>query len=403
MIRNGKVWGRARNRSDAKWVEIPIKKRMANPKALDTDSELFIVIDSKDIVYTSFGGLDTNYSDIKWTRHWGAPVRASLNMKLPPYCESFSLSYLSPGEDKYYEAKNGNKHDVGAGVTHLFFLSQQGQHITYLDPWLPKDYSYELGTPVNGRFQAAAIASSGSTVMITNKYGDIYTRTYDFDMVGADRFFFKYSWDPKLCTTSIETVPIPREIPRLLPIDGWKQEPKINGKITNILTVVKMPPGTLKRELRVEGEDKNGLSGYYTKTLTDATWSFVHTGDSIKGKWLDNKTEDCTSLTLGPDESVSFTHKSDSLELNLPNFHPYCSPTLLVVKRPDSPVENFKLHSHELIRQVARERGITAKNLKLGGAIESADGSFIPVDITVNSKSIAIKGKSFEWKMDKTN
>jgi hypothetical protein len=80
-------------------------------------------------------------------------------------------------------------------MTMLPALTGDGSRITYADPWLPNDDSYEIGGPLGGRFQAESLSAAGSTTFVMNKYGDMYTRTFDFDSSGPDSIFFRYSWD----------------------------------------------------------------------------------------------------------------------------------------------------------------------------------------------------------------
>ena len=62
-------------------------------------------------------------------------------------------------------------------------------------PVAANDDSYEIGGPLGGRFQADSLSAAGSTTFVMNKYGDMYTRTFDFDSSGSDSIFFRYSWE----------------------------------------------------------------------------------------------------------------------------------------------------------------------------------------------------------------
>src|SRR3546814_12719902 len=82
----------------------------------------------------------------------------------------------------------GNLHPVGNGkVSHIWSLRDDGQHYRFNDPWLPRDDSYEMCGPQRGQFRGVNLSASGSTIFTINRYGDLYTRHYDFDLSGDDR------------------------------------------------------------------------------------------------------------------------------------------------------------------------------------------------------------------------
>lgn len=370
VLRNCIIWYKNKKESGAEWKRLSLHKNISCPKEIHVDSELLIALDSANRIFTLFGALCDDTGEFKWFEHWGAPFRLASGMAVPADNNGIAFSYLSPLEDAYYRTANGNKYDVGKGVSNLFFLRQKGQHIIYLDPWLPNDFSYQVGSPHRGRFQAIAISASGSTLFIISKYGDMYTRTYDFDMVGADNFFFHYSYHTKEYNVNDTLDILSRKIPRPLPLAGWKQQPKIQGAITDRITIFKAGKGAVRRTLRVEGKDSLGRTGYFFKDISDVSWSFCPTGLPLRGNVLENCKEDKSAMTLGPDESSAYRCSGENISWEVPDFHPYCSPATLRISWNSGPVLELPFHYHETIRQKKREEGLTSDPLLLRGAIE---------------------------------
>lgn len=206
-----------------------------------------------------------------WSSRYGTPLWTGPGNTLPPGALTWSWSVLSPNEDHRWTDTAGNEHPVGgAKVSHVFALTHGGQRIQYVDPWLPVDHSYEMGTPLGGRFQAVALSTSASTSMIVNRYGDFYTRLYDFDISGADKVFFRYSYEdqrdlpeaPDMLSERID----PRYAAIQLPAPDWVAQPKVPGEITDRISVHRTGPGSTARELRVEGGD-GGRTGLWRKAF----------------------------------------------------------------------------------------------------------------------------------------
>jgi hypothetical protein len=373
ILRQCTIWYRKKDQTNTEWKKLKLHKKLTCPKEISADGQNFVALDSLNNIYTMFRAHSENIKKFKWTKRWGAPFRRGFGMRVPLDNNGWELSHLSPVEDQYYLAFNGNKYDVGKGVVNIFVLSNKGQRITYIDPWLPNDLSYEVGSPKKGRFQSVSMSSTGSTLFLINKFGDMYTRTYDFDMVGADDFFFNYSYDKEEYTVQDTAPVLPRKIPRPLPLPGWMKQPKINGTLTNRITVHKSGRGTTCRTLMVEGRDSLGNTGYYTKDINAKTWQFVRTGFPLAGRVLENCAEDKSDSTLGPDESMKFQCTNKDITIELFDFHPYCSPATLQITLAGCRPFMLSLHTHETIHLRKRERGLTDKYLPLRGAIEVPD------------------------------
>ena len=209
MVAQEKLWisKRIGDKVLGPWQELPFHKDLKMPKEISADSDHLIVIDQELRVFSSRHALEDNILKIKGTTKWGPPLWLGPGIHLPANYKAWTISFLSPREDKFWLDPGGNKQSVGQGVSTLYVLDRGGQTITYLDPWLPIDSSYQLCTPVNGRFQAENISSSGSTHFIINRFGDMYTQTYDFDISGADNLFLNIlmilQWERDLKATQI--------------------------------------------------------------------------------------------------------------------------------------------------------------------------------------------------------
>jgi hypothetical protein len=384
-VANGTLWisKRIGDKVIGPWRELPFHKELKKPKEISADSDHLMVIDQEGRIFSTRKALDNNIEKIQGTTKWGPPLWLGPGRHMPPNYKSWSITFLSPREDKYWVDPGGNKQGVGQGVSTIYALDRGGQTITYLDPWLATDNSYQLCTPVNGRFQAESISSSGSTHFIINRFGDMYIQTMDFDISGADPVFFKYTYDP-------EKGKGPKGDPnilsgffsrRVIPIEGWVKQPKINGVITDRISIYRIGFGVTNRQLRVEGQ-KDGVNGIFQReTQGNLPWIFIPTGLPLEGNILNNSPQDQTQNSLGIDMSSQFfTVRSDGLKIIIANFNPHCTPSDLQISFPTGESLNLKLHTHHLIRFSPRAPGLTNKDLNLGGAIE------IPVEILKNLK-----------------
>jgi hypothetical protein len=374
IILKNKVWVSRRGGDSVagNWQELPFHEELKNPKELSADSDHLIVIDGQGRIFSTRKALEDDPLKIKGTKRWGPPLWLGPGMHMPPNYKSWSISFLSPREDKYWVDPAGNKQSVGQGVSSIYVLDQGGQSIIYLDPWLPIDYSYQMCTPVNGRFQAESISSSGSTHLIINRFGDMYTQTYDFDISGADNLFFRYTYDPSRGKAPKKPNLLSGFVSvRVIPTEGWKKQPKIPGTITDKISIYRKGEGVINHLLRVEGQN-GGVNGFWEReTRGNDPWRFIPTGLPLEGRILANSSNDQTMDSLGLDMSHSFSLvQKDGTILELPNFNPHCSTSDLIAKFPSGETLKLKLHTHQKIRFLKRQAGLTTKDLPMAGAIE---------------------------------
>lgn len=386
LVAQGKLWisKRLGDKVVGPWKELPFHQDLKNPKEISADSDHLIVIDQEDRIFSTRKALDNDINKIQGTTKWGPPLWLGPGMHMPPNVKSWAISFLSPREDKYWVDPGGNKQGVGQGVSTIYALDKGGQTITYLDPWLALDYSYQLCTPVNGRFQAESISSSGSTHFIINRFGDMYIQTFDFDISGADPVFFKYTYDPTKGKG-------PKKDPnilsgfvsrRVIPIEGWIRQPKIQGTITDRISIYRKGFGVVNRVLRVEGQ-KDGVNGFFQReTQGNAPWIFIPTGLPLEGNILNNSSNDRTLDSLGVDQSASFkTELTDGTKIIIPNFNSNCTPSDLLIVSSKGETLKLRLHTHHFIRFSRRAAGLTNEDLPMGGAIE------VPKEILINLKN----------------
>ncbi len=360
-----------------RWHTLPGPRGSNKLMQIGVDSEQMVAIDKTRRVFLNRNAFAKSFSSSKWTSEWGSPLGQGPGIRLPRDTTAWDFSYLSPNEDVYYTDETGNRHFIGVGVTTIYALRNKGQRITYLDPWLPADYSYEVCGPVRGRFQALSISSSGSVIFLMNKFGDMYTRTYDFDIAGGDNLFFWYTYDKEEArrtgTHRDEGLPPFYESlfnRRLISVTGWKLQPKVNGHITDRISIIKVRDGGQNRLLRVEGIDKNGKSGFFQKSVFGGNWKFIATGQAVKGNKLKNSIESKAHLTLGSDESLHYSMIGRNYTIKVSNFHPYCSPAKVRIIFKNERILDLLLHTRERIRFDKRPRGISNKELLLDGALE---------------------------------
>jgi len=383
-LREGDLWirpNRERTGVDGAW------QRLANlPEGLDgqvselaVDDEHIIALNRDREIYTLWSALD-EIEAFRWQKQWGLPFWFGPGMSLRPDLLKWDFSVVSPREDEFYTDPAGNLHPVGfAKCSHIIMLNPGGQTLTFNDPWLPCDYSYEIGTPCRGRFLAAASSSSGSTHFLINRFGDMFTRTFDFDLSGLDDLFVRYSYEDQRGVSA----PVIQ-----LPAEPWKKQPKIVtpglAAITDRISIAKVGTHCVHRTLRVEGLDSQGRTGYYEKDLPEpdaAAWTFQVTGEGLRGRLLENRPEDCSAETLGESEDRPYAMPAGAspshpdLTAEIPDFNGYNTPARLRLRLAGAGEIELVLHYLDTVRIFPRQRGLDDTPRRFAGAIE------VPVDL----------------------
>lgn len=313
--------------------------------------------------------------DWNWSTRYGTPLWTGPGNSLPAGTLAWTWSVLSPNEDHVWRDTAGNDHPVGgAKVSHVFALTDGGQRIRYIDPWLPVDHSYEMATPFDGRFQAVALSTSGSTSLIVNRFGDFYTRLYDFDISGADKVFFRYSYEdqrglpeaPDMLAERVDNGYAAIQ----LPAPDWARQPKVPGEITDRISIHKTAPGSSERELRVEGVS-GGRNGYWTKQLTAAQWSFVPTDQPLVGQLLANSAQDRSLETLAAPSAYDYAGRSSKgWSATVRSYDVAVTPTPLHLDFGDGVRLDLILHTVDGLRQLPQQSGLGNQSRRFDGTLE---------------------------------
>lgn len=401
-LREGRIWFKSNTAFtgiEQPWAALTLPECLVNTLiGISADDDELTAIRANGDIY----GMDHAFKDyllFNWSSRWGPPVWTGLGYHIPADYLAWSWTVISNAEDKNWTDPAGNLHKVGDGkVSHIWLLREGGQRYTYIDPWLPLDDSYEMCGPQRGRFRGVNLSSSGSTIFTVNRYGDLYTRHYDFDLCGSNDLFFNYSYEDQrgVANPAIQ-----------LPTFDWLQQPKVPGKITHNLSVHKIGTNMDHRILRVEGRDAAGHSGYWEKEFQDmdpAAWRFTRTDQPLRGTMLDNRPYDSSLDDAGPSEDAYYARNIERLaELaqrehvagdddwagELADFNFYCSPVQLRIRFSPTESLDLILHTTDTIRQTERARGLDDNPRPFLGNIE------IPAETFAQLAKLPVKSQEF--------
>lgn len=280
-----------------KGAKVPLTK-------ISADGENIVVVDSRDdlfyghakevqmIVNDSKEGWKVTKLRTDWQRKWFAMsfIHHLVNRLKDPILHTkpfkkICISQKGP-ETGYYTDVAGKKHpEFLVGVTTLYALNQEGNRIFFADPWLGNGFKNEITGPEEGRFCAENMAAAGSTVFLMARGRDkngrevqkMYTRFADFDSIGSN---------PILPKTFNNNNKIP--LIRYCPSEDWLKQPSIplKGKasLTGKIGVLQTGRGQSHRQLRVEGTDSKGNTGFYFKYIYEEKWAFEKTGEIFHKK-----------------------------------------------------------------------------------------------------------------------
>lgn len=321
--------------------------------SISVDGTVILALNAARWIYT----LDTSsYGPMSagWTRRWGAFFWTDQGQQLPDDVTTWATSSLA-GDDKTYIDSAGRPQSV-FGILTLYALRGDGLRIIYLDPWLASDESREVCGPERGTVAMAGLSGSGSTVMAVSRTGAIYTRLYEFDSSGGNSLFFDYSWQDQ------DGVAAPLF---QLPAADWTQQPRVPGRITERVSIRKLPPDTVHRVLRVEGLDDAGHTGFWQKDLVDAAWHFTRTDEPLRGTVLP-----WSGITHYQPEDSRYAGTIDGWDAEVLDFNPYCSPATLRLQIGSGAPTDFILHSTDGLRQERRARGLTSQPHVYRSAVE---------------------------------
>jgi hypothetical protein len=388
VTRDGRIYGRNR-RAEGPWREMPLPPCFAGRvRSISLDDDEMVALDTSNRIYTMDNALK-DASLFSWSSRWGTPFWTGLGYSLPSGVKAWAWSVISPLEDKTWTDPAGNRTAVGAGkVSHIWGLRTGGRRLTFWDPWLPLDESYEMCAPYRGRFRAVNLSASGSHVFVIGPRGDMFTRMYDFDISGHDPVFFSYSYEDQ--RGKGDGAPIQ------LPAEPWTRQPKIRGTITRAISIHKVGTDAQHRILRVEGR-RGGATGYWERDIADpagAGWSFHKTGLPLRAGRLRNPRHDTSRRGLPPLREARYRMRRPGLRADLTGFQTYCTPARLRV-REDGVTRTYRLHHVDGLRQQARGRGLDDVPRAQSGALEGPPGEFETVDLTATRDEVVLEER--DW------
>ena len=409
--RNGTIYAQARATEDRSWHELAVPPCFAGRVAsISVDDDELIALDTARRIFTMDGALK-DASGFNWTSRWGTPFWAGPGYQLPGAVIAWSWSVISPLEDGTWTDPAGNKTAIGAGkVSHIWGLRDGGRRLTFWDPWLPLDESYEMCGPLRGRFRSVNLSVSGSTVFVIGPRGDLFTRFYDFDISGHNSVFFSYAYEDQ--RGKGDGAPIQ------LPAVGWVRHPKVPGRITKAISVHKVGTGGINRAMRVEGLDGDGHTGFWEKDVTElkaSAWRFHRTDRPLTAQRLSNPRANTSRQSLGKPEDRRYVLKTPEFRAELIDFNAYCSPARLRI-RPAGARKSYDLilHAVDGLRQQPRGRGldsvpreqygnveVPAKLLKRGFPRDKLGGrrfTTVTVNATANDVAMEELGLTFKRK-----
>lgn len=368
-LASGHVW--FKSRTEVTGIRQPWA-RLRVPRCLDghvtgisADDDELIALDDARSVYTMDFALG-NRSRFNWTRRWGPLFWKGDGRRLPAGMLAWSWSVISPREDRTWTDTAGHRHPVGKDkVSHIWMLLRGGRELRFTDPWLARDLSYRACKPHRDRFAAAALSTSGSTLFVEGRYGDLYTRLYDFDIAGDDPLFFHYSYaDQRGLAHPVIQLPSP----------PWVRQPKVPGRITSAISVEKVGRGAIHRVLRVEGLDARGRTGFWQKDITQRSaraWRFHATGLPLRGRRIANPRGDTSGRGLAPGADRRYVRASaGGFSGEISNFDLVCSPAALRVRLGGGASLDLVLHTTDRIRVFTRGPYLDSNPWELGATIE---------------------------------
>ncbi len=320
VIKDGRIWIKDR-RNSSPWKllngnGLPTLKGFESPTdvvSINADGNNLIALDADNYLYLmKFDFM--KHDSWKWKFEIGLPFKDK--MKIPETARAWAVSHRGD-VSKYYEDIDGNKFKVTIGVSTIYVLQENGTKISYVDPWIPPNLNHKFSTPLKGRFVATNLSASSSTVFIINDSGEMYTRLYDYDNAGENPVF-SYTYRPrKIKTTDSGCIFRPRKLPAEL----WKEQPKIDGLITKQIAIVQNGIGNAGRELRVEGINDNGQSGYFYKQIFDNEWKFQIDDHEITHSLLDTNISTPLAEQINRDYKGQMRRANRKMDIELLDFH----------------------------------------------------------------------------------
>lgn len=392
-LAGGDLFARRRGITE-RWRRVPLPACLSGRlTAISADDDEMIGLDRGRDVYTMDNALK-HAAQWNWSKRWGPPTWSGDGFAIPEGTSAWSWSVISPAEDETWTDPAGNRYPVGTyKVSHIWGLRDGGRTLTFWDPWLPRDDSYQACGPHRNRFRAVNLSASGSHLFVIGKRGDMFTRLYDFDISGHDPIFFPYSYEDQRGAGD--------DAPIQLPAEPWRRQPKIDGTITSAISIEKRGRHAVHGMLRVEGR-RSGQTGYWQRDLAAPYrrgWSFHRTGAPLAGEPLRNPRGDTSRRGLAPSEDMRFVMRDEGARAVIDDFNTYCSPAHIELHE-DGRVRRITLHHVDGLRQLERAPGLDDEPRLQFGALEWLSGE-IEQDLELLATRDVIEIPALGWRFER--
>lgn len=288
MVRGGKLFYKPK--SESLWslyCGSGLPKGASSVTEISADSNCVFVFDDRGRLYRTYTDKEVRKSaaspsyvkPFTWVYTYGWPQSVVFHQNIMAKNKRAWAMGARRRDMLYYEDIFSNQHHYGTmGLETVYFLAESGQEIRFTDSGLPADLSKTILTPRNGRFIAVSLGNAASTNFIIGAKGTMYTRLIDFDTMGCDPMFFKYTYIPFVSKYKGSDY-LSNYEPWGLPAEDWRKQPdiKLEGKarLTRFISIHQNGQGNAARELRVAGLDKDGARGFYSKQIFDDEWTFT--------------------------------------------------------------------------------------------------------------------------------
>ena len=180
---------------------LPYSKRNIYPTperivSIAGDVDSLLAMDDAGKIYEYYFERTTIRRHVTWYNNMGFPSKGQITLNATTGNARAWTVGTRRSEVLYYTDIFGNHHHYGSmGIETYYILNDAGDSIRFTDSGLPADLSRTMLLPERGKFIARNISASGSTLMVINDAGEIYTRLIDYDTMGCDPMFFKYSYN----------------------------------------------------------------------------------------------------------------------------------------------------------------------------------------------------------------
>jgi len=260
----------------------------------------------------------------------------TLGMSVAVKSNRTCIKAINPYTDivSYYEDTVGRKGAFGFTAT-TGVLLHGGHEIRYRDTGLPADFARGFLTPSHGNFTAEKLAQAGSTWLIFGYEPDgtpgLYARMYDYELNGNCPIKRYTYHDAPFSQDKVYSL---NDMVERLPEPGWKHLPfpdlSGNAMVTDRIDIRSTGIGNQEREIRIEGRDSKGVSGFYHRKLDEKSWQFTPAGGPVTGSPVSPGKSDPSKVMTEP-LTMSFDKAEWSGDMKgapvrsmeLLDFHPY--------------------------------------------------------------------------------